>query len=77
MVAASIHGLALSLQGTSAPPDRNTASSQGGLMETMDAIQGGFGPKTDPEWLRGKGGIVTAPGQIWPPDGPMCPLMAA
>jgi hypothetical protein len=55
MVAASIHGLALSPQGTSAPPDRNTASSQGALMETMDAIQGGFGPKTDPGWLLGKG----------------------
>lgn len=47
MVAASIHGLALSPQGTSAPPDRNTASSQGGLMETMDAIPGEFGPKID------------------------------
>ena len=77
MVAASIHGLALSAQGTSAPPDRNTASSQGALMETMDAIQGGFGPETDPEWLLEKVGIVTAPGQIWPLVGPMCPRMAA
>lgn len=77
MVAASIHGLALSSQRTSAPPDRNTASSQGALMETMDAIQGAFGPKTDPQWLLEKAGIVTAPGQIWPLVGPMCPLMAA
>ena len=46
-------------------------------METMDAIQGAFGPKTDPQWLLEKAGIVTAPGQIWPLVGPMCPLMAA
>jgi hypothetical protein len=52
MVAASIHGLALSTQGTSAPPDRNTASSQGALMETMDAIQGGFGPRIDHQAVR-------------------------
>jgi hypothetical protein len=45
-------------------------------METMDAIQGGFGPKIDPEWLLGKVGIVTAPGQIWPLVGPMYKLMA-
>jgi hypothetical protein len=49
MVAASIHGLALSVHGTSPPPDRITASSQGALMETMDAIQGVFGPKIDAE----------------------------
>jgi hypothetical protein len=45
-------------------------------METMDAIQGGFGPKIDPEWLLGKVGIVTAAGQIWPLVGPMYKLMA-
>jgi len=49
MVAVRIHGLALSAHGTSPPPDRNTASSQGALMETMDAIQGAFGPEIDAE----------------------------
>ena len=45
MDAVSIHGLALSAHGTSLPPDRNTTSSQGALMETMDAVQGTFGPQ--------------------------------
>jgi hypothetical protein len=49
MVAVSIHGLALSAHGTSLPADRNTTSSQGALMETMDAVQGTFGPKIDAE----------------------------
>ena len=53
MVATSIHGLALSSQATSPPPDRNTASSQGALMEIMDAIRRAFGPKIDPQQLLG------------------------
>jgi hypothetical protein len=48
MVAVSIHGLASSPHGTSATPDRNTASSQGALIEGMDAIQGALGPKIGP-----------------------------
>lgn len=48
MVAVSIHGLASSPHGTSATPDRNTASSQGALIENMDAIQGALGPKIGP-----------------------------
>jgi hypothetical protein len=37
MVAASIQPLASALHGTSTSTDRITASSQGGLMEAMDA----------------------------------------
>jgi hypothetical protein len=48
MVAARTHGLAFSPHGTSLPPERNTISSQGALMEIMDAIRGVFGPKIDP-----------------------------
>ncbi len=39
MVAARIQGLAFASHGTSATPVPTTASSQGGLMSAMDAIQ--------------------------------------
>jgi len=50
MVAVSIHGLALSAHGTSLPRDRSTASSQGVLMKTMDAIQSALGPEDQAVW---------------------------
>jgi hypothetical protein len=43
MVAASIQVLVSAPHGTPAPADRITASSQGVLMEVMDAIQGALG----------------------------------
>ena len=45
IVAVRIHGLVPSPHGTSLPPDRSTASSQGALMDTMDAIKDALGPK--------------------------------
>src|SRR5580700_1952041 len=52
IVAVRIQGLVLSPHGTSLPPDRSTASSQGALMETMDAFQATSGPKIDPAKAR-------------------------
>jgi hypothetical protein len=52
IVAVRIHGLILSAQGTSLLPERSTASSQGALIETMDAIQDALGPKIDPAGFR-------------------------
>jgi hypothetical protein len=49
IVAVRIHGLVLSPHGASLPPDRSTASSQGALMETMDAFEAASGPKIDPQ----------------------------
>jgi hypothetical protein len=43
MVAASIQVLVSAPQGTPTPPDRITASSQGVLMDAMDAIQYALG----------------------------------
>jgi len=43
MVAASIHVFASAAAGTPAAVDRITTSSQGVLMEAMDAIQGALG----------------------------------
>jgi len=43
MVAANIHGFACAAHGTTALPDRRTASSQGILIEAMDASERGFG----------------------------------
>ena len=48
MVAASIQFVASGLQGTSAVADRITDSSQGVLMEAMDAIQGTGGSEDRP-----------------------------
>ncbi len=45
MVAASIQFLDSGPHGTAALPDRATASSQGILMEVMDAAQGKLGPE--------------------------------
>ena len=44
MVAVSIQGLAFSSHWTSPALGGSVAASHGVLMETMDAIQGAFGP---------------------------------
>jgi hypothetical protein len=49
MVAASIQNLASARHGAAAPPDRNTASSQGVLMEANDATQPHKVPKIGEE----------------------------
>ena len=53
IVAAKIHVLAPAVHGVPEPPEEIMASSQGGLMDAMDAVSYEFGskdPETAPPW---------------------------